>query len=353
MILQLIIVADDLTGALDAAAPFVGGRVVVARTVAGLQAAMATGADVVAVATGTRDLPPAQAQAVMATLAAGIAGLPPVPVFKKVDSRLKGHVAMELRAVAAMGGYAAAVLCPAIPDMGRHVTGGAVTGMGVTTPIPVAPVLAGCAPLPVTAPDACDTAALDRIVATAQGRMLAGARGLAAALARSMGLAGTGSGPEPGGDTILAIGSRDPVTLAQVRALGTRVARHAAPDGAFDPRTHAGGSALIRMTGQGSDAGAGLRFGRAIADLITRTRPARLFCCGGETADSILGAAGVHHVDLLGEPFAGVPLSRARLPWGPVDILTKSGGFGAPDLLVRLVEKIEPAQSAGYGRKHR
>ncbi|WP_165644639.1 four-carbon acid sugar kinase family protein, partial [Oharaeibacter diazotrophicus] len=59
MTVRVAIVADDLTGALDTAAPFVsaGLAAAVAVTPAALDEAIGTGARVVAVATASRALP--------------------------------------------------------------------------------------------------------------------------------------------------------------------------------------------------------------------------------------------------------------------------------------------------------
>ena len=244
---------------------------------------------------------------------------------------------MELAALAA---GAPVVLCPAIPELGRPVRGGMVTGAGVARPIPVADV----APPGAETPDAADDAALDAIVArAAPGTVLAGARGLAAALARQIALAA----PRPGADrllpapALLAIGSRDPVTLAQVAALEASVARIAAPDGAVPAAVLAlagARAALLQMTDGGAGAAsAGPRFARGVAALLPTLDPATLFACGGETADAVLGAAGIDVLDVLDEIAPGVPICRG----GGRTIVTKSGGFGGPQLLADLLARLD------------
>ena len=93
---ELAIIADDLTGALDAAAPFAmrGIHAVVALSADALPEAIATGAAVVGVSTDSREVSEEQARENTRT---AVAALPPgTRLFKKVDSRLKGNIAAEL-----------------------------------------------------------------------------------------------------------------------------------------------------------------------------------------------------------------------------------------------------------------
>ena len=145
---RVFIVADDLTGALDSAATFAmrGASVRVACRPDDLPAALGSDAGVVAVATGTRDGSEAHARSVATRVAAMLADHSGI-LFKKIDSRLKGHIATELEALTSAG--TTLLVNPAIPRLGRICVGGAVTGAGVETPIPVAPRVGQ----PVTLPD--------------------------------------------------------------------------------------------------------------------------------------------------------------------------------------------------------
>src|SRR5215217_1866341 len=97
--LERAIIADDLTGALDAAAPFAmrGISTAVALNVEGLPQAIATGARVVGVSTDSREVAP---EAAREAVARALAALPAdTALFKKVDSRLKGNIEAELDAI--------------------------------------------------------------------------------------------------------------------------------------------------------------------------------------------------------------------------------------------------------------
>ena len=340
--IRVALIADDLTGALDAAAPFVaqGLAAVVATGPHGLARAIAAGAPVVAVSLGSREVPQVEAAARAAAAARQLVGAE--WLFKKIDSRLKGHVAAELAAVAAARGGTRVLLCPAIPAMGRVVRGGAVEGFGVAEPIALAPVAAAAGGLQVAMPDTLSEGDLDRAVAGLDpATLLAGARGLAAALARRL---GAGQVPPPParlpGPVALAIGSRDPITLAQVAALRAarpRLAVTLAPDGAAPAFAGRADTLLLASPGPGAD---GATVSARLAAAFCRDHlagRAALVLTGGETASAVLAAMAVQVLALLGEVGEGLPLSRPLdFPDAPL-IVTKSGGFGASDALVRLM----------------
>lgn len=144
MTLRLAIVADDLTGALDTATPFAlaGLKVVVAVSVDGVEDAIATKADVVAVNTASRALDATAAVESVTRAMAAIMRARPAILFKKVDSRLKGNPGAEADAVADAGGRRLLVVAPAVPDQGRQTQNGRVVGRGVDAPIAIAPQFA-------------------------------------------------------------------------------------------------------------------------------------------------------------------------------------------------------------------
>ena len=240
--MKTLIVADDLTGALDSAVTFagVGLRCTVARRPADIPAAMATAPDVLAVSTASREGSPEAATCAVSHVFDAIGDRPKL-VFKKVDSRLKGHCAAELGMVAARTGIGRAVVTPAIPAQGRATQGGQLSGAGVASPIDVAAIFAE-AGVRVEVPDAATDADLDRVVTAAMSGdpvLLVGAAGLAAALARHL---RPGARPTPVGNLpaplLLAIGSRDPITLAQLDALrAAGVQELPAPDGRVEMPT--------------------------------------------------------------------------------------------------------------------
>ena len=141
--MRVLIIADDLTGALDSAVTFTGAglRCVVARRPGDVAAAARRRPDVLSVSTASREGNVAAARAAVAAALDAVGALPEI-VFKKVNSRLKGHVAGEVGVFAARAGRSRALVAPAIPAQGRTVVNGRLTGTGVTQPIDVAATVA-------------------------------------------------------------------------------------------------------------------------------------------------------------------------------------------------------------------
>lgn len=333
---SMIIVADDLTGALDAAAPFAsrGLRTVVGTRPDAAAAALSRGGDVVSLNTASRDLTPQSARErvaqVLALLPAG------QRLFKKVDSRLKGNVEAELSTFPAPR---FAVL-PAIPEFGRIVEGGHIRGFGVDLPIPIAAALgplAARADVPDTPTVAEMREALD---AAPPEALLVGARGLADALAERLTPRRPQAQRRLGRALTMVIGSRDPITLVQIDALkhhypAMRVLE--APNGRLVPRERDGPASpltLLQATAGGGDTAAGTVAAALSQSLRHCCLAGRdgLLISGGATAEIVLQTLGLDLLEVIGEIAAGLPVSKA----GDLTIITKSGGFGSRDALVEV-----------------
>lgn len=330
---MLVILADDLTGALDCAAPF-AGRGLHTEIVLDLDAigsALQAKPAVLSVNLGSREV---EAQAAREATAVTLSSLPSdIVLFKKIDSRLKGNIAAELDATP----FHLALVAPAIPDFGRNVRRGHVEGFGLDKPLNIADTLgvhAGRSIIPDTLSQA------DMSAALATGRdagadLLVGARGLAEALACHM----TGrqvaepAFPEPG-PALFVIGSRDPITLAQVEELRQSVVLDyiAAPGGRTErigPLQHS--VTLVQATPDGKDDPPLLVSDRLAAGIVPdMTAPvSTLLLSGGATAEAVLKAMNVSRFQLLGECLPGLGLAY-------IDgqcIIAKSGGFGTPGTL--------------------
>jgi uncharacterized protein YgbK (DUF1537 family) len=371
--LTCLLIADDLTGACDAAAPFAArGHRTAVRLEAG---GAAEGLDVLAVTTESRALPAAALRGVFERTAAALGGMEPRVVFKKIDSTLRGNVGMEVALAAEAFDCEAAIVTPAFPAMNRMVQAGWLRVAGESfEPIEMAAFwrvqgleCAHVSPESLDAAlasgarfvsvDAASDADLDAIVKCGLGsgrRMLwAGSAGLASALARVLeGQAGTcpGAGwqakacptrgacfslPVPA-PVLFCLGSDHPVTLEQERNL-----------------VAAGGAlALDAMTAAPESIATALAAGRHVALRIPYGRVSierarqllgglrgALLLTGGDTASLVcraLGAAGLH---LDHELAPGIP--RGAIAGGPfhgAPVVTKSGGFGAPDALIRIAD---------------
>ena len=123
------IVADDLTGAADAVAPFAarGLAADVQWAHEGTLMPYMDATDARAWSTGTRDFPADQEKEnkrVVVAATKRLQELNPQLIFKKIDSTLRGHLRLELDAMRAVLPQRIAIVCPAFPQNGRTVKEG-------------------------------------------------------------------------------------------------------------------------------------------------------------------------------------------------------------------------------------
>ncbi|CAD7033784.1 four-carbon acid sugar kinase family protein [Pseudorhizobium endolithicum] len=340
---MLAVLADDLTGALDASAPFAarGMHVEVALTVTAIARAIEAEPAVLTVNLGSRELDVALARA---RTAQALAALPPATkLFKKIDSRLKGHIAAELDVIP----FEAALVAPAIPNFGRIAKDGHIQGFGVARPISIRKAL-GRHSDRSTVPD---TLTQDNLRAwvvkseAAGANLLVGARGLAEALADA--LAGGASAhltEIPQGAALFVIGSHDPITLAQVDELQRAfdVNYLPAPNGEIRQDQRSGSMITVVQAVQGDVAADPQVVSRALAKAVVpeqTQRASTLLLSGGATAEAVLEEMGIDRFRLLGECLPGLGLAHAQ---GHC-IITKSGGFGGPDTLSQIAARVMQA----------
>jgi uncharacterized protein YgbK (DUF1537 family) len=338
-------------------------------------------------------------------------------LFKKVDSTLRGHVGPEILACLRAWELPLALLCPAFPATGRWVQGGEifVDGRGSlgqvatlaslpqarrTGQIDLATLRAGVdaveatlgrfasAGARVVVADADTPGHLTTLVEAAtrfsQPMLLAGAGGLAAALAewvvRSRETGGTdnrdegwpGAAPvEDGPPWLVVAGSQTDVTHHQVVELARAgaavmdldvdelLARRSVAEKAgwwatsqlMDDVTPvirlvvSADSAGARSRGNRLDEVAARALARACRIAALQSPPAGLFLTGGSTARACLLALGVSGLRLEREPLPGIAAGVAMGgAWDGRPVITKAGGFGAPDAIRRLVRPHSPGR---------
>jgi uncharacterized protein YgbK (DUF1537 family) len=131
--LDVAIVADDLTGALDAAAPF-AGRGLETRILLDFEqaaAAVETNTRVLSLTSESRHLSPTAAdERVWNATRAALAGAPRI-LLKKIDSTLRGNIAAEIMAGLRATGLQHVLIAPAVPRHGRIMREGEVFMDGV------------------------------------------------------------------------------------------------------------------------------------------------------------------------------------------------------------------------------
>lgn len=341
----LAVIADDLTGALDASAPFAarGLSTMVAPNPDAVPQCLERAPRILGISTDSRELSPDDARRAVAACLAQLPG--DVTIFKKIDSRLKGNIAAELDAIP----HTRSLVIPAIPAFDRWMKAGRLGGFGVGEPIEIAPRLGSHAASAIIP----DIETQDDIKAALRAGgydLPIGARGLAEALAARLAPAGGPFAPTLDAPSItFVIGSTDPITKAQIAAL-----RQAAPALTYiaAPNGSAPEALPTRSTATLIEATAGAPTDPAVvalglARIVSRLdlRPGEtLVVSGGATAQVLLDHLGLNTLELEGEALPGLPIARA----GKIKIITKSGGFGERDALVRLLNACTATQEERY-----
>ncbi|WP_273382679.1 four-carbon acid sugar kinase family protein [Enorma phocaeensis] len=415
--MEILLIADDLTGTLDGAAALVGAGVDVCTRIdfqngAGLPT---TNAAVLAVNADTRHVAPAVAwERVARIVAAGRAAGARV-IMKKTDSALRGNIGSELAGVLdAVPGAGPIRFMPAFPAMKRVTKGGIqyIEGVPVNESVfgrdPFEPVTrssvreiiasqvpelsVGCRSMDKVLEE--DAGSADVIVYDAESDeemsrccrealdgsspvLLAGCAGFAQALASVLDERGhlsatryPGRGP---GNLLVFCGSVNEVSTSQCtyarkagnpsfslpdeskfypewvesdafKAFESQVAESwrtnaltVIESGArFDPNVLPG----VHYTGTTEDLRClvSRNLGRILKHLVHGS--CLVFVMGGDVFLSFLEEMGVTSISLVAEVATGVVMSEFMYEGSPVRVISKSGGFGEPDLFVSLACRL-------------
>jgi uncharacterized protein YgbK (DUF1537 family) len=114
--------------------------------------------------------------------------------------------------------------------------------------------------------------------------------------------------------------------------------------------TAAGEEAIAKGQGLGRDLAIGAHLtgarvasalGGVVAQLAERCELSGLVLAGGETALGACRALGGGALRVLDELLPAIPLCRLDANGRALRVVTKSGGFGAPDALVVLAERLK------------
>jgi D-threonate/D-erythronate kinase len=346
----LRLIADDLTGALDAAAQFTGRigplPVRLDRTIAAPE-----GSYVLDLSCRDGDEKSAIAltrESVRCFSGADLA-------FKKIDSLLRGHWAAELVEIVRSGAFRRIVLAPAFPAQGRLTRGGLQMRVGShSEPVPIKAIAAelqrhgvslhscNC---DITVHDAESDADLEAIAqryAHDPALLWCGAAGLARALAqRPPATAQPLCLPH-----LVIVGSRHPVSLRQVEVVASARPEWFAPLAAgrdFVGRVQTtletcGRCVVLPALPPGlSEMEAIERIARGVERLADRVTPlGALTVIGGETFAALCRALKATRLTVDGEFQPGIPVSRMDSGvWQGTICASKSGAFGEPDWLLR------------------
>lgn len=376
------IIADDLTGAADAAAAY--GPTHSSSVVLTLDGEWPD-SEVLAVTTESRYLPEDQAAAVVGIAVGRSVGLGR-RVFKKFDSLLRGNVGVELAAaVAGVADGGMAIVAPAFPATGRTTANGIVHVDGVPNtegmfggdvcralaagglsaesilrnrsrrPADLAKLLREMHGRGIQAAvvDA-ETDADLRIIVDAAGllevpTLLAGSGGLASHVAERKEASDRELATGPGAArTLLVIGSYSRLARLQIQELVAAGVNHVTLDhgNLSDPAVHRELLEALDLTDvvltpdpsgtlDKSQANAVAR-ALALATAAGIGKCGSLFLTGGETATAVLAELGITSFTVLGEIEPGVVASRLD---GPLPLMvTKAGAFGDAGTLLRTTQ---------------
>ncbi len=355
---QILVLADDLTGACDSASGFL-------RSGHSARVWLTEDADPEAQETvwvrhtASRDMSPSEATQAVASAARNLPAAPHTLLFKKVDSAGRGNIAAEL--LAARDAYAAELilLAPSFPATGRVVRDGIlqITDIaGQNTSISLAELFPeeehhriGHAATPADlaafsghkdiiicdAETDTDLRAIAQTASALRARTLwAGSAGLANALAASN-PAQHPVQPQPyqprTGSIFVSVGTSHNVTQLQLaHLLNTPGAALLSPN---HTRLDDNSIGVLQLTCRDSDAADIHRIWQHLSP-----RPHALVLTGGDTAAFILSVLAAKAIVLKGDIAAGIP-------WGIIEggladqctVVTKSGGFGDEACLTNTV----------------
>jgi D-threonate/D-erythronate kinase len=352
------LLADDLTGALDTAAEFVG--LCGPFDVTWREELSTNGAPSLAIDSGTRELATAESAEIVGRLAPLLCE--GTIAYKKVDSLLRGAWAAELGACLRSGHWASCVVAPAFDYQGRRTHDGRQlartpdgdwyqVGESLLAQLKAENIDArqgGPDTLSqggVRVFDAESDRDLDRVVE--MGRHLAGpvlwcgSGGLAGALARGS----RADVPRQLKKPVLGLfGSDQAVTASQLEACGEATITLA--EGESAARVHGkltgDGVALVKFSlpERLSRAEAARRIAREMTALIAALDPpGTLIVAGGETLKAACLALGAHALQVTGRLVPGLPRSILQGGrWAGIDVISKSGAFGTRELWRDLLQ---------------
>lgn len=331
-------IADDLTGALEIGAKF-ADQGLPATIVTDLRSLPRCACSVLVVDTETRHLSAAEAAARTREVASFARELSLRLIYKKTDSTLRGNIAAEFGAIQSVFPERRIVYVPAYPDMGRTVKGGRLLVHGRPvhetefaydrgSPVRDCRIRNMLGDVPALVLDgesnADIEAAAHSIVEQAPPQICAGPAAFAQALAHQMGSPSERKIPLPRVSRCLVVnGSLHPASIQQM-ALAREQSLFDNDWKAFDDPV------------EGSGGPRALHVGECVRRTLAAARFDAVVVFGGDTAFGIHLALGSNPFEAIGEIAAGVPVSRSgNLLW-----VTKAGGFGPPDILRTIRERL-------------
>ena len=341
---RIMILADDLTGACDTGAAFLGAGHTV-RVWFGASVLYSVPETVQAFTSNSRSLSPNRAARVVSQAAGALGSDPTRLFFKKIDSACRGPVGSEILATHRALSTRAVFFAPAFPSAGRVVRSGILEirdSAGtpkeirlaslfpltvrhriavVSNPSEIEPALeSGKVILICDSETQTDLESLIRAAQNLPGFLPAGSAGLAHALASINSSGHTPALVPPAERTLLIAGSPHPATKLQLQNLDS---------------DRFSGVRIMRL-------GIPFALNARIRSAFNSHMPQALILTGGETALLAVRALEADSFILRGELAPGIPwgLIQGGLAHGCV-VVTKSGGFGPPAAFNEILAALQ------------
>lgn len=390
--IKVAIIADDLTGAMDAAAPFARRKLNVHVVInsENLDTDRISGADILSINTNSRHLTAEKSSAVIDRVVSQVSQLnPDVLLFKKIDSTLRGNVVEESLAAYRAAQMPSTIFCPALPAQGRSFENGQVYIDGVllketaigkderaAADVRAVDVLfsqtsihenvfslsredyselvTGAFHIVGAKTESDLNEIVTRGLALDKKTMFIGAAGLTEALAQNLfGNALESQCPEIlQKQAVFAVGSRTPEVARQLKQLLSDhpEARYvpvidAQPVNSLVPGHSSDNTkALVLHATQSSQSQAldpdkvATAMAFSCEQALIKNNVDLLVATGGDTAMAILDRYSISVIRVEGEVLPGIVYSRVETPEISCWLVTKAGGFGPPSLFTDLLD---------------
>lgn len=369
---KILIIADDLTGALDAASPFCeyGFRVkALVDSVKPFQMRDLNDADVISISTNSRQCSPDKAAELVDECLAKFDLNSFRFIVKKIDSTLRGNIFTEVRTVMDTFAIKKAFVAPAFPDQSRVIRDGQVFVDG----IPLGKTeYANDAISPASKSnlnaifqveqdrqssirifDAETNDDLDNVVSeylhNVNKCLLVGSSGITRRLARALSKSGDMVSLDITCQSVLyVVGSRSQRSLDQVHAVkedypeSIYLANNGLVDTLEKPRKNV--SVIVatqdpKLIEPPSVVAA--RLARTVVKQISKVDPDLIVLTGGDTALACLRKLNISILEICGEFVPGLPILRVNLKGKESLLVTKAGGFGERGLFVDILKEIK------------
>jgi uncharacterized protein YgbK (DUF1537 family) len=333
---SILVLADDLTGALETAAKFAEHGFPVRFITRPLPSA---NEGVIVATTESRHLSPELAAARVLAFACPGADI----IYKKTDSGLRGNISAELGALHRAFPLTSISYIPSYPELGRTTRGGKLFIDGIIAhlsdlakdalnPVVTSSVADIVGEVPCTIHDG-ETqddvrAAVAATLSGAGPHILAGPASVSAAIAAHLRPAKVSLQWPRVQSCLLVNGSLHPRSAEQVRL-------------ALDQNCLSNGWRLFSAPALTNPSARefAAAIGTAVVQEMERTTPEALMVFGGDTAFGILEAMGRPELEPIGEVVTGVPVSRIAAGSGPY-LITKAGSFGPSGLICEVKKRL-------------